>query len=80
MARLTLFSSPLPQYWLTRMPRPLWKPKTMLVRRNTGTLAVVTAAISAFPRRETMKVSMSPREKVMRFCRIMGRESLKSRL
>ena len=43
-------------------------------------MAVVTAAISAFPRRETMKVSMSPKEKVMRFCRIMGRESLKSRL
>ena len=35
---------------------------------------MVTAAISAFPRRETIKVSIRPREKVMRFCRIIGRE------
>ena len=79
-ARLMLFTSPLPQYWLTRMPSPLWTPKTMLISRNTGTLAVVTAAISSLPSWLTMKVSISPREKVMRFCRMMGRDSFHSRL
>ena len=48
-ARLMFFRSPLPQYWLTRMPRPLWKPNTMLMSRNTGTLAEDTAAISSLP-------------------------------
>ena len=48
-ARLMLSTSFLPQYWLMRIPSPLWMPKTMLIRRNTGTLAVVTAAISVLP-------------------------------
>ena len=72
MARLMFCVSFLPQYWLTRMPRPLWTPNTTLSIKNTGTLAVVTAAISVLPSWLTMKVSMRPREKVMRFCRIMG--------
>ena len=49
MARLMLFRSPLPQYWLTRIPSPLCTPKTMLMSRNTGTLAEETAAISSLP-------------------------------
>ena len=72
------FRSPLPQYWLTRMPRPLWNPNTMLMSRNTGTLAEETAAISSLPSWLTIKVSMSPREKVMRFCRMTGRDSFHS--
>ena len=80
MARLMLLRSPLPQYWLTRMPRPLWTPNTMLISRNTGTLAEDTAAISSFPSWLTMKVSISPSEKVMRFCRMTGRDSIQSRL
>ena len=47
----------------------------MLSIKKTGTLAVVTAAISVLPSWLTMKVSMRPREKVMRFCKIMGRLS-----
>ena len=49
MARLMLRVSPLPQYWLTRIPSPLCTPNTMLMSRKTGTLAVVTAAISLLP-------------------------------
>ena len=72
MARLMLVRSFFPQYWLMRMPTPDWTPKTMEISRNTGTLAAVTAAISLLPSLLTMKVSMRPRENVMRFCRAMG--------
>ena len=58
MARLMLSMSFLPQYWLTRMPRPLWTPNTMEISRNTGTLAVVTAAIWVLPSQLTISVSM----------------------
>ena len=80
MARLMLRMSCLPQYWLTRMPRPLCTPNTMEMSRKTGTLAAVTAAISVLPSWLTMKVSMSPREKVMRFCSTMGMLRYMSRL
>jgi len=50
-----------------------WKPKMTSWMMKRGTLAAVTAAISAFPSRPTMKVSTSPRELVMRFCRRIGR-------
>ena len=49
MERLMLFMSCFPQYWLTRIPSPLWTPNTMDISRNTGTLAAVTAAISVLP-------------------------------
>ena len=49
MARLMLFRSRLPQYWLMRMPTPDCTPNTMEISRNTGTLAAVTAAISLLP-------------------------------
>ena len=74
-----LFMSCLPQYWLTRMPSPLCTPNTMEMSRNTGTLAAVTAAISVLPSWLTMNVSISPREKVIRFCRTMGMLSRMSR-
>ena len=67
--------SPRPQYWLTSTASPLWKPKITTWMMKMGTLAAVTAAISALPRRPTMKVSAKPREVVMRFCRMMGRLS-----
>ena len=41
-------------------------------------LAEETAAISSLPSWLTIKVSMSPREKVMRFCRMTGRDSFHS--
>lgn len=44
----------------------------MEISRNTGTLAVVTAAIWVLPSQLTISVSMRPREKVIRFCRAMG--------
>ncbi len=72
MARLMLSLSCLPQYWLMRMPTPDWMPNTIEISRNTGTFAVVTAAISRFPSWLTMKVSIRPREKVIRFCSAMG--------
>jgi len=72
MARLMLVRSFLPQYWLMRMPTPDCTPNTMEISRNTGTLAVVTAAISLLPSWLTISVSMSPKEKVMRFCSAMG--------
>lgn len=78
MTRLMLVRSFLPQYWLMRMPTPDWTPNTMEMSRNTGTLAAVTAAISALPRRPTMKVSAKPREVVMRFCSTMGSVSTQS--
>ena len=78
MQRLILSVSPLPQYWLTRTARPLWKPKITSCRMKTGTLAAVTAAISALPRRPTMKVSAKPREVVIRFCSTMGSVSTQS--
>ena len=67
MARLIFSRSFLPQYWLMRIPTPDWTPNTMEISRNTGTLAVVTAAISVFPSWLTIKVSINPRENVMRF-------------
>ena len=72
MARLMLSMSFLPQYWLTRIPRPLWTPNTMEISRNTGTLAVVTAAIGVLPSQLTISVSIRPRENVIRFCSAMG--------
>ena len=72
--------SPRPQYWLTRIARPLWKPKTTICIMKMGTLAAVTAAISALPSRPTMKMSAKPREVVMMFCRIMGAASVQSLL
>ena len=44
-----------------------------------GTLAAVTAAISALPSRPTMKVSAKPRDVVIRFCKMMGRDRTHSR-
>ena len=79
MARLMFSMSFLPQYWLMRMPTPDWTPNTMEISRNTGTLAVVTAAMASLLRRLTMKVSIRPREKVMRFCRAIGAVRRKSR-
>ena len=78
MQRLMLSTSPRPQYWLTSTAMPLWKPKMTIWMMNTGTLAAVTAAISALPRSPTMKVSAKPREVVMMFCRMMGAESAQS--
>ena len=72
MARLMCSISRLPQYWLTKMLRPLCTPNTMEISRNTGTLAVVTAAISLLPSWLTIRVSMRPSENVIRFCRAMG--------
>ena len=72
MARLMLSRSFLPQYWLMRMPTPDWTPNTMEISRNTGTLAVVTAAISLLPSWLTIRVSIRPSENVIRFCRAMG--------
>ncbi len=78
MQRLMLSVSPRPQYWLTSTAMPLWKPKMTSWMMNMGTLAAVTAAISAFPSRPTMKVSAKPREVVMMFCRTMGSASTHS--
>ena len=72
MARLMLFKSRLPQYWLMSMPTPDCTPNTTEISRNTGTLAAVTAAISLLPRRLTISVSIRPSENVIRFCRAMG--------
>ena len=71
--------SPRPQYWLTSTAMPLWKPKIISWMMNTGTLAAVTAAISAFPSRPTMNVSANPRDVVIRFCNIMGKDNSHSR-
>ena len=72
MARLMCSISRLPQYWLTKMLRPLCTPNTMEISRNTGTLAVVTAAIWVLPSQLTISVSIRPSVKVIRFCRAMG--------
>ena len=44
----------------------------MEISRNTGTLAVVTAAIWVLPSQLTISVSIRPRENVIRFCNAMG--------
>ena len=75
---MILSVSPLPQYWLSRTASPLWKPKITSWMMKMGTLAAVTAAISALPRRPTMKVSAKPRDVVMRFCSTMGSVSTQS--
>ena len=79
MARLMFWWSRLPQYWLIRMPTPDCTPNTMEISRNTGTLAVFTAAISLLPSWLTISVSINPREKVMRFCSAIGAVSRKRR-
>ena len=70
-----LSTSPRPQYWLTRIARPLWKPKTTICIMKMGTLAAVTAAISALPSRPTMNVSAKLRDVVIRFCSTIGSAS-----
>ena len=80
MQRLMESVSPLPQYWLPRMVRPLMRPKTMTWSKKTGELAAVTAESSVWPRRPTMKVSTKPKEVVMRFWRIRGRDKAHTRL
>ena len=49
MQRLMFSVSPRPQYWLTSTAMPLWKPKITTWMMKMGTLAAVTAAISALP-------------------------------
>ena len=72
--RLMLSTSPRPQYWLTSTAIPLWNPKITTWMIKMGTLAAVTAAISAFPSSPTIKVSANPREVVIIFCRMIGSE------
>ena len=79
MQRLMFSVSPRPQYWLTSTAMPLWKPKITTWMMKMGTLAAVTAAISALPSRPTMKVSAKPRDVVIRFCKMMGRDRTHSR-
>ena len=62
------------------MVRPLMRPKTMTCSKKTGELAAVTAESSAWPRRPTMKVSTKPRDVVMRFWKIKGRDSAHTRV
>ena len=50
----------------------------MVSQLGNTEMAAVTAAISALPRRPTMKVSAKPREVVMRFCSTMGSVSTQS--
>ena len=52
---------------------------TERARQIHHTTPVVTAAMGVLPSRLTIKVSMSPSEKVMRFCRAMGPVNRKSR-
>ena len=43
-----------------------------------GTLDTVTADICSWPTRPTMKVSIKPREVVIRFCSTTGRAKVKT--
>ena len=51
---------------------PLWSPKMTSWMMNTGMLAWATAAKGASPRLPTIKVSIMPREVVIRFWNRMG--------
>ena len=55
-----------------RNPRPLLPGGGQEMGLRSGTEDVY--------KRQTIKVSISPREKVMRFCRMTGRDSVHSRL